>query len=272
VRRQRNGYGYKIILLAAMILLIPFFVSYPKAIDGRLRQSANDTAVTVLNYHKIADDNIALAVSPPDFAKQMAYLAEEGYTTISPDDLLENQLNGKPLPEKPVLITFDDGYEDNYVNAYPILKQYGFKATIFVITDYLSQNSAYLTWEQAREMQAGGMTIASHTMQHKPLTELGDAELKRELEGSKAAIEYQMGAQNVYLAYPTGAYNLKVMKQVEEAGYKGAFTIKYGGVNAASSLYALERVPIFRTQDTFANFKWRIHNIPLFERLGLIKS
>jgi len=259
-------------LLLVFLSLLPFCLSYPKDISDNLLKEKNDAQVTVLNYHKVDDTKIALSISPADFEQQMLYLQENGYTAISPDELLANLKEGIPLPEKPVLITFDDGYEDNYKNAFPILQKFGYKATIFVITDFLSCNPNYLTWDQAREMQASGITIASHTMQHKSLTALSDEEIRAELCGSKAALEYQLKIKNAYFAYPTGTYNAHIMKLVEETGYKGAFTIKYGNVDAASCPFALERVPVFRTDKTFASFKRRIENIPLFERIGWIKS
>jgi len=267
-------YGlYKKIILLMLLVLIPLLLSGPKILDQKLvAESASDTSVVILNYHKVDDMKISLSVAPADFEKQMAYLKEQGYTTITPDQLLDNLEKGTELPEKPILITFDDGYEDNYKNAYPVLKKYGFKATIFVITDFLDRYPNYITWAQAKELQKNGINIESHTVQHKSLTELNDDELRLELINSKKSIDEHLGKDTRYIAYPTGTYNLHIAQMVKDAGYRAAFTVKYGNVDKASNVYALERVPIFHTENTFKSFYERLHYIPIFEHLGWIKS
>ena len=119
-------------LLAAVLLVEPGNMTARMVAD-----SENGTKVVVLNYHKIDRMNISLSVLPEDFEAQMRYLSENNYHTITPDELYESLSGNLELPENPVLITFDDGYADNYRNAYPILKKYGFKATIFVISSFL---------------------------------------------------------------------------------------------------------------------------------------
>lgn len=237
-----------------------------------LKDSANGTKVMVLNYHKVDNMNISLSVLPKDFDAQMAYLAEHGYHTITPGELYDSLSTGEELPENPVLITFDDGYKDNYQQAYPILQKYGFKATVFVITGFLDKQPNYLTWQQAKEMEQNGISIESHTVSHKSMTELTDDQLREELVNSKKAIENHLDKKVDFVAYPTGTYNLHIANLVKEAGYKAAFTIKYGNVDKASNVYALERVPIFHTENTFKSFLERVRYVPLFERLGWIKS
>ena len=110
---------------------------------------ASAPGVPVLNYHQVEDkDGNPLTLWTDQFEAQMAYLAAEGYTTITIDEMMDAYEHGTPLPEKPVIITFDDGYADNYENAYPILKKYGFKATIFLIYDFTNTYPNYLTWDQ----------------------------------------------------------------------------------------------------------------------------
>ena len=228
----------------------------------------------MLNYHHINNvDHSALTLSTSEFRAQMQYLKNNGYTSITPDQLIAYLDHGVKLPNKPVLITFDDGYEDNYVNAYPILKKYGFKATIFVVTSFLDKNKkGYMSWDQAREMDANGISIQSHTVDHKSMTDLTDDQLRMELVDSKKKAEKELGHPVNYMAYPTGTYNLHIAQMVKEAGYKAAFTIKYGNVDKASNIYALERVPIFHTEQTNKDFMERIRYTPIFERLGWIKS
>lgn len=264
---------WKRIALLLLLLLIPLLASSPKQMTATMvADSENGTKVMVLNYHKIDNTFISLAVRPDDFEAQMKYLSENGYHTISPDELYDSLAGTGELPENPVLITFDDGYVDNYTNAYPILKKYGFKATIFVITSFLGKDKNYMTWDQARELDANGISIESHTVDHKSMTDLTDEQLRMELVESKKKAEKELGHPVEYMAYPTGTYNLHIAEMVKEAGYKAAFTIKYGDVDKASNIYALERVPIFHTEDTNKDFLERIRYTPIFERFGWIKS
>ena len=264
---------WKRVALLLLLLLIPLLASSPKQMTATMvADSENGTKVMVLNYHKIDNTFISLAVRPDDFEAQMKYLSENGYHTISPDELYDSLAGTGELPENPVLITFDDGYVDNYTNAYPILKKYGFKATIFVITSFLGKDKNYMTWDQARELDANGISIESHTVDHKSMTDLTDEQLRMELVESKKKAEKELGHPVEYMAYPTGTYNLHIAEMVKEAGYKAAFTIKYGNVDKASNIYALERVPIFHTEDTNKDFLERIRYTPIFERFGWIKS
>ena len=264
----------KRLLLILLLLLIPLLVSSPKQMTATMvADSENGTKVLILNYHKIDNTFISLAIRPDDFDTQMKYLSENGYHTISPDELYDSLAGTGELPDNPVMITFDDGYEDNYANAYPILKKYGFKATIFVVTSFLDKNKkGYMSWDQAREMDANGISIQSHTVDHKSMTDLTDDQLRMELVDSKKKAEKELGHPVNYMAYPTGIHNLHIAQMVKEAGYKAAFTIKYGNVDKASNIYALERVPIFHTEQTNKDFMERIRYTPIFERLGWIKS
>mgnify|MGYP000308323005 FL=1 len=273
IRKTKRKWA-KRLLLVLLLLLIPLLVSSPKQMTATMvADSENGTKVLILNYHKIDNTFISLAVRPDDFDTQMKYLSENGYHTISPDELYDSLAGTGELPDNPVMITFDDGYEDNYVNAYPILKKYGFKATIFVVTSFLDKNKkGYMSWDQAREMDANGISIQSHTVDHKSMTDLTDDQLRMELVDSKKKAEKELGHPVNYMAYPTGTYNLHIAQMVKEAGYKAAFTIKYGNVDKASNIYALERVPIFHTEQTNKDFMERIRYTPIFERLGWIKS
>ena len=268
---------WKITILFAFMATIAgmiIFSQQPKPLQATMvADSESGTKVLVLNYHKIDHTFISLSVRPEDFDNQMKYLHDNGYHTINPDELYDALAGNGQLPENPVLITFDDGYEDNYTNAYPILKKYGFKATIFVVTGFLDRHKkGYLSWDQAREMNKNGINIESHTVNHKPMTDLTDDELRSELVDSKKKAETELGHEVNYVAYPTGTYNLHIAQMVKEAGYKAAFTIKYGNVDKASNIYALERVPIFHTEETNKDFIERIRYQPIFESLGWMKN
>lgn len=272
-----KGWLWKSLIGGALLLLLGIYAagehvpSHPEGKTVTSEMAETGSKVRILNYHKVEDLPISLSISPADFERQMAFLADEGFHAISPDELYLALTEGAPLPEKSVLITFDDGYADNYKNAFPILKKYGFKATIFVITDLVGEKPHYITWEQAREMEAYGISIESHTVTHRSMTELSDDQLKEELTASKAFIEGKLNKEVRYFSYPTGTYNLHVAELARAAGYRAAFTIKYGNADLGSNLYALERIPIFHMPDTYGAFQERIRYLPLFEKYGWTK-
>lgn len=235
----------------------------------------NDSlGVPVLSYHKVEDNfGNALAIGVNEFEEQMAYLHKKGYTTISPEQLYNYLKKGTPLPPKPVLITFDDGYRDNFVNAYPILKKYGFKATIFLITDEIGgNNDRYLTWEQAIEMRRNGFSFGTHTLSHVELSGVSEDYAMFQLEKSQEAAEWRFDAPVKYFAYPGGAYNSNIENLVEKAGYKAAFSTEFGRVTKTSDIYALERIPIFRSWFTFADFYFRLNFTNVVSGLKMTKG
>lgn len=227
--------------------------------------------ILVLNYHQVDNRNSYLAVSINDFDAQMAYLVDNGYIAITPDALLSALEGELELPPKPMLITFDDGYTDNYENAFPILQKYGLRATIFIIPAFVGREG-YMTWDQLKEMEENGITMQSHTLNHIALEELPDDGLRTELLNSKRLLEEKLGHAVDFVAYPTGTYNLHIAAIAKEVGYKGAFTIKYGNVDLGSNLFALERVPIFHTPTTMKDFYERIEYRQNFEEFGWIKK
>lgn len=235
-----------------------------------------DASVPILNYHQINDTaKNPLTVNVEQFDAQMKFLSENGYHTITPDEMLDAWENGTKLPEKPVIITFDDGYVDNFNNAFPILQKYNLKATIFLISDYLGVYPNYVTWDQAKTMQDSGLiNLESHTLNHATLTELQSTrEIQNELFGSKQAIEFKLNNHVKYVAYPCGAYNDEIMRLTEEAGYRGAFTVNYGWADPVESHYVMDRVPIFGNNDhTLMRFKLRLMFAPIVAPLSRMRE
>lgn len=260
-------------LVAAMAMQLkpeePEVAAMPAA---KVTVQEDPRTVMVLNYHKVVDEHMSLSVPLADFEQHMKWLKEYGYTSITPEELYDFIVSGSQLPEKPVLITFDDGYKDNYTNAYPIMKKYGFKGTIFVVTGFLGVYDNYMTWEQAKELADNGFSIESHTYSHKSMTEASDEEISKELTKSRDTIKNKLGIEADFMAYPTGTYNLHIAELVQKAGYKGAFTIKYDNVSRESNVYALERVPIFHTENTNKDFLERIQYLPLLYKYGWVKN
>ena len=236
-----------------------------------ISEIAEGPKILVLNYHQINDNFSYISVPINDFDAQMNYLTENGYIAITPDALLSSLEGELELPPKPMLITFDDGYIDNYTNAFPILQKYGLRATVFVIPALVGKNG-YMDWDQLKEMEENGITVQSHTLNHIALENLSDDGLRVELLNSKLMLEEKFGHPVDFVAYPTGTYNLHIAEIANEVGYKGAFTIKYGNVDLGSNFFALERVPIFHTPTTMKDFYERIEYRQSFEEFGWIKK
>ena len=195
-KKMISGRQFWSILAVLFILLgVVMIAGHPReeAASAPLPAPEDDVKVLVLNYHMVNRMFISLAIEPEDFDWQMKYLVEHGYHTISPDELYDFLAGTGRLPDRPVLITFDDGYVDNYTTAYPILKKYNLKATIFVVTGFLGKRKGYLTWDQLREMEKNGITVESHTVTHAPLPQLSDERIREELVESKRQAEKELG-------------------------------------------------------------------------------
>ena len=227
--------------------------------------------VPVLNYHQVEEKNgNPLTLWPDQFETQMSYLADEGYTTITIDEMMDALENGTPLPDKPVIITFDDGYADNYEYAYPILKKYGFKATIFLIYDFTNAYPNYLTWDQINEMKESGLIrFESHTMTHANLAELTSTdELRHEIADSHDLLSNKLGYDMHYIAYPGGRVNAEIEEITRAAGYRGGFTVHYGLSTPEEGRYQMDRIPIFGANThTLTRFKLRLAFAPLIAPL-----
>jgi peptidoglycan/xylan/chitin deacetylase (PgdA/CDA1 family) len=169
-----------------------------------------------------------LTVSQEQFDTEMDYLAAEGYHPVTIAQLYAAITGGARLPSRPVVITFDDGGSDNYGVAYPILRDHGFSATFFVITGYVG-GRACMTWGQLREMQAAGMDIEAHTVSHPDLRAIGSTALAAELELSREKLANELGAGALFLSYPYGRYDEKVIAAARAAGYLAAVTTHHPG-------------------------------------------
>lgn len=196
-------------------------------------------ALPILMYHAI-DDNIfgqkELFIHTEMFAKQMKYLHDNGYTTLSFDEIKDYNKY-----KKPIIITFDDGYMDNYTNAYPVLKKYNFKATIFVATKYLGSPS-FLTIEQVKKM-TDIISFESHTVSHAMLTKLPNNILNNECIESKNQIEKITGKSVIAIAYPSGMYNGTVTKVVKKY-YTYGINSKFGYYKTTIGNYDIKRIGV----------------------------
>lgn len=226
--------------------------------DGTLRR----IAAPVLMYHYISvppEDADAyrqdLSVTPENFRAQMAYLATAGYTPISLYDLNRALRWGTPLPTRPVVLTFDDGYRDFYENAFPVLRELGFTATVFVITGRLDEGDpAYLTWAQARELAAAGIDIESHTKDHPSLVGRDAEFLHYQIKGSLESIEAHLGRPAHLFCYPAGRWDETVLALLPEYDVWLAVVTEGGIEHTTDGVHLLRRVRISGDTDleTFA--------------------
>jgi peptidoglycan/xylan/chitin deacetylase (PgdA/CDA1 family) len=189
---------------------------------------------------------VGLSVPPDNFKAQMQWLKDNGYQTISLTELTYAlNIGWPPLPDKPVILTFDDGYEDNYTAAFPVLKQFGFTGTFFILTDVTDrQEPGYLTWAQIKEMHDAGMSIELHGREHLDMNGRDRGWLIAALQGGSQAIQKNLGYQPRFLAYPTGKYDELTIQVANESGFWAAVTTKYGSLQEKSKLYELERFRI----------------------------
>lgn len=190
----------------------------------------------ILMYHHIREysdssdqTGINLSVSPTKLAEQLDLIKSSGYTTITFNDLNEGN-----IPSKPIILTFDDGYENFYQSAFPALKSREMKAVSYIITN--DTGGQYMTTDQVKEISENGIEIGSHTLSHPDLTKLSQGKLTDETKNSKEELEKIIGKPVVSFCYPSGQYNDAVVAAVEAAGYKFAVTTKPGVSNFSSPL------------------------------------
>ncbi len=199
--------------------------------------STNAVKVPVLVYHSVrpyikgeSKQQDIYDVTPELLESELVYIRDHGYTTITFADVITHFGNGASLPEKPVILSFDDGWRNEYEHAFPLLKKYGMKGTFFIFTNPIVHHKAHwVTWNEVREMDKAGMEIGGHTRTHPLLTKItSDAGLDKEIGESKGIIESEIGHPVTAFAYPFGAKNVQIEHAVERAGYQIARTSRSG--------------------------------------------
>ncbi|AKQ75433.1 polysaccharide deacetylase [Bacillus licheniformis WX-02] len=198
--------------------------------------------IPILMYHSISSGN-SLRVPEGEFRGHMKWLKDNGYYTLTPEEAYIVLTQDKMPSDKCVLITFDDGYTDNFEKAYPILKGYGMKATIFMIGKSVGGKN-HLTEKQMNEMRRNGISIQSHTIHHVELNGLAPGQQLDEMTRSKALFDRMFSQNTVMLSYPVGRYNEDTLKLAKQAGYQMAVTTEPGAASRDQGMYALHRVRI----------------------------
>lgn len=229
--------------------------------------------VPILCYHRFKTTCKSSLCMPADnFEHQMRYLKENGYHTISFEELNGFLEYRRAIPPRSVIISIDDGYRSVYTIAYPILKKYGFTATLFVYTDFVGASRNALTWKQLREMRDAGFEVGGHSVSHSDLTRQKETESKAdfaarvewELQKSKEIIDKKMGQNTVFLAFPYGRYDQRVLEVSQRLGYKVAASVKRGGNPFFADPLALKRDQVLKRD--MATFVSRLKH---FQKLSL---
>ncbi|MDQ0875573.1 peptidoglycan/xylan/chitin deacetylase (PgdA/CDA1 family) [Paenibacillus sp. V4I3] len=210
-------------------------------------------AIPVLNYHSIGvEPGNTYVLHPDKFARQMDYLASHHYTALTLGDFARIIEKKQPSPERPVLLTFDDGYANNAEVAMPILQRHGFPATLFLSPGFIGQ-PGYLSWPQVQKLSAAGWDIAPHGMTHPHLPRLSIEQQREEITESRRRIEQALGKSANVFAYPYGEYNEDTLKILQEEAYSYAFTTKEGYASSNQSPYELSRI-VVHGEDDFATW------------------
>lgn len=226
---------------------------------------ARTLRVPILMYHYVstppADADAyrrGLSVTPAQFESHLRYLSDAGYHTISLDDLLYALAQGRPLPEKPVILTFDDGYADNFTEAFPLLRKYGMMGHFFILTDVVNAETAgYMTWPQIEKMAASGQHFGSHARNHsQSLSGKSVDFLVWHALGGMEAIQEHLGYHPRWIAYPSGKYDAQAIAVYKSAGYWGGLTTEPGAQHTLDGIFTLKRL--------------RIHGSTTAERLAVL--
>lgn len=224
--------------------------------------AAPPVQVPVLMYHEIADTaetSSPLAVAPDVFANQLAYLRDAGFNTVTAGELAAFLADGVgELPERPIVLTFDDGYGNFYTHGLPVIKENGFTGTLFQTTGWVGKEdeaARMLNWRELAESEQAGIEIGAHTVRHPQLDLLPEKELREELSISKNALEDHLGHAVPGLAYPFGYSNRRVREVAVELGYAYAYAVGNALTTSSAGNFTYPRLTVRRTttMDEFRN-------------------
>jgi peptidoglycan/xylan/chitin deacetylase (PgdA/CDA1 family) len=221
---------------------------------------APDIPVPVLMYHSVSDaptaPTRALSVRPAMFAAQLRYLRHQGYSGLTFGELCQRRRTRQPLPARPIVLTFDDGYADLIEDALPIMIEQGFPATLFVTTGWLGGAARYaagtppdrmLSWGQLAELSSVGVEVAAHSHSHPQLDQISEPSLRVELASSRRLLEDRLGHPVCSLAYPYGYSSTRVRAVAREIGYRQAAVVANAVAPSACDPFRVPRLTIRRS-------------------------
>jgi peptidoglycan/xylan/chitin deacetylase (PgdA/CDA1 family) len=214
-------------------------------------------------------------ISKDMFNRQLQLLSTNGYGVVTLEDALAMKFSLEMSLKDNVVISFDDGYLNNYDCAYPLLYNLQHRATFFVVSDWINSHKDCMTWNQLKEMANNGMEIGSHTKSHMALGECTEKETIEELESSKKTIEDRIGHEVKFLSFPHGSYNGKTLSIASKLGYRACCSSNWGYFTNFSNILSLERFAIKRNLSTNhfraicenkKPFQFRMHLVNNFKR------
>jgi len=239
-----------LLLIVLFIFLTETFTSFNIEADADTILIIDEFTIPILTYHKFCtgDSQDVYTIHITRFEQQMAYLKNNGYLVISIAQLLQC-IENNIFPEKPVIITIDDGFKSVYSLAFPVLKEYGFPATLFLYTDFIGNGPNQLSWQEIREMIDAGMEIGSHTLSHSNLLNMKKKEshmdyLKRinqEILLSREILERNTGSLVQSFAYPYGVYSQEIKMLAKQAGYQALLNVNSMNNSIPIDKYSLNR-------------------------------
>ncbi|MBB6621996.1 polysaccharide deacetylase family protein [Clostridium gasigenes] len=199
--------------------------------------------IPILMYHSISDSDSKnnLLIPVAQFTEEMSWLKKEGFTPMLMGEVISALKSGK-VPKRPVAITFDDGYADNYTAGYKALIDNNMKATFFIITDTTDVDSSYMSSVMLKEMASKGMGIENHTSKHMELNKLSRADKVNIIKAGKDSLKAKCGVDSKYLCYPVGRYDDETIQVAKELGLEGAVTTEGGLANIKNGEFALKRI------------------------------
>lgn len=228
-----------------------------------LTQTTQDVNIPIVVYHSVrpyiageSEYQDRYDVTPDLLSRQLAYLRDNGFTTITFKALANYFDKGTPLPKKPIILSFDDSWRNQYDYAYPVLKEFNVVGTFFVFTNSLDRGN-HMTWVEVKEMKNSGMEIGSHTKTHPYLDDVTDPKtLEGEVGESRRILEGELGMTIDSFAYPFGEHASSTIAEVENSGYRIARSLRPGNIQKKSERYIL---PAFLTNDSLEDFKQKVN-------------
>lgn len=212
----------------------------------------------ILMYHHISDTMPAgpYVVRPATFEKQMAWLKDNNYHVITYAKFYEALINKTTLPDKPVVLTFDDNNKDQFENALPILQKYNYSGIFFIPTAYINKRGGVMTWDMLKTLVKENMEIGGHSSTHPNLRVIPKEQLyNEELIGSKAILEKNLGITINFFAYPGGAKSKTVVQAVKDTGYTSAVTTMYDPYHTYNDdPYLISRIYVGDSMENFKDF------------------
>ncbi len=261
---DRNG-GYSFLQL-----LFKFYLSCCILLLGSNAARAADSAVILLYHHVAEDTPPSTSISPADFRGHLTYLRDNGFNVVPLNQVIDSLRSGQALPEKSVVISFDDGYRSIYNVAFPLLKSFNFPFTLFLSTEPIDlQQPNYMNWQQVREMSDAGVIIANHMVDHPYMLEMLEnedstqwlARLRADLLLAEQRIETETGQSHRYLAYPYGEYDPAIKSMLKDLNFIG-LAQNSGAVGPNSDFLALPRFPLASIYANLATARTKFSTLP----------